>query len=86
MFNAAIEKMPRKGIRKDMSGLCLGHMPPRAGKGNIKPSIGWKCGIPSCALATFVAFSRVHVKQLFVHDVMTGAVIGIQRLACSTGY
>jgi membrane-associated phospholipid phosphatase len=38
---------------------------------------GWEYGMPAYALATFVAFSRVHAKQHHVHDVIAGAAIGI---------
>jgi membrane-associated phospholipid phosphatase len=38
---------------------------------------GWKAGIPSYALATYVAASRVHVKRHFLSDVAFGAAVGI---------
>jgi membrane-associated phospholipid phosphatase len=38
---------------------------------------GWKAGLPSYALASYVAASRVHVKRHFLSDVAFGAAIGI---------
>jgi hypothetical protein len=38
---------------------------------------GWEYGGPAYAAATFVAFSRVHAKQHYVHDVVAGAAIGM---------
>ena len=43
----------------------------------LRMRYGWEYGVPAYALATFVAFSRVHAKQHHVRDVMAGAAIGI---------
>ena len=38
---------------------------------------GWQPAIPEYLAATFVAYSRVEVKEHYVHDVLAGAIIGI---------
>ena len=43
----------------------------------LRMRYGWEYGIPAYAIATFVAFSRVHAKQHYWHDVIGGAAIGI---------
>lgn len=43
----------------------------------LRMRYGWEYGIPAYTVATFVAFSRVHAKQHYWHDVIAGAAIGI---------
>jgi membrane-associated phospholipid phosphatase len=43
----------------------------------LRMRYGWGYGIPAYAVATYVAFSRVHAKQHYWHDVLAGAAIGI---------
>ncbi len=43
----------------------------------LRKRYGWDYGIPSYAVAIFVAFSRLQAKQHYVHDVIAGAAIGI---------
>ena len=43
----------------------------------LRMRYGWEYGVPAYAVAAFVAFSRVHAKQHYVHDVLAGAAIGI---------
>ena len=43
----------------------------------LQRHLGWKVGIPSYALASYVAASRVHKKRHFARDVAFGAAIGI---------
>lgn len=39
--------------------------------------LGWKAGVPSYALASWVAASRVHGERHYLSDVVIGATIGI---------
>lgn len=43
----------------------------------IRKRYGWKYGLPSYALALFVAYSRVESRRHYPRDVAAGAVIGI---------
>jgi len=43
----------------------------------IRKRYGWEYGVPSYALASFVAYSRVEARQHYAHDVIAGAAIGI---------
>lgn len=43
----------------------------------IRRRYGWKYGLPSYAVALFVAYSRVEAKRHYPRDVAAGAAIGI---------
>jgi len=43
----------------------------------VQQNYGLKVGIPAYALASFVAFSRVHGDRHYLSDVLFGAAIGI---------
>ena len=43
----------------------------------MRKRYGWEYGIPACAAATFVAYSRVEAREHYPHDVIAGASIGI---------
>ena len=43
----------------------------------LQRHFGWKAGLPSYAVAAYVAASRVHVKRHFASDVAFGAALGI---------
>src|SRR5438477_8604968 len=43
----------------------------------MRKRYGWEYGIPACAAATFVAYSRVEAREHYAHDVVAGAAIGI---------
>jgi membrane-associated phospholipid phosphatase len=43
----------------------------------LRKRYGRDSGIPAYAIATYVAFTRVHAKQHYIHDVVAGAAIGI---------
>jgi len=46
----------------------------------IQKRYGWKYGIPSYILASYVGFSRIHANKHDIYDVIAGAVLGT---ACS---
>jgi len=48
-----------------------------SGASFIQKRYGWKYGIPSYVLASFVGFSRIQAKKHDGWDVLAGAVIGI---------
>lgn len=43
----------------------------------LRMRYGWEYGVPAYLVATFVAYSRVHAKQHYLHDVIAGSAIGI---------
>lgn len=43
----------------------------------LRKRYGLEYGIPAYAVASFVAYSRVHAKQHYFHDVVVGSAIGI---------
>jgi membrane-associated phospholipid phosphatase len=47
------------------------------GCGFIHKRYGWKYAIPAYAAATFVGYSRIKIKEHWVHDVIGGAAIGL---------
>ncbi len=48
-----------------------------AGAAFLQMRYGWAYGAPAYALATYVAWSRVHAKQRYTTDVLAGGAIGI---------
>jgi membrane-associated phospholipid phosphatase len=48
-----------------------------AGAAFLQIRYGWAYGAPAYALATYVAWSRVHSKQHYTTDVLAGGAIGI---------
>lgn len=48
-----------------------------AGAAFLHIRYGWAYGAPAYALATYVAWSRVHSKQHYTTDVLAGGAIGI---------
>jgi len=50
--------------------------------GVVAAEHGWWWGVPSMAMATFVAYSRINDDQHRVHDVVAGATVG---LSCAYG-
>ncbi len=48
-----------------------------AGGAFLQMRYGWAYGAPAYALATYVAWSRVHAKQHYTTDVLAGGAIGI---------
>ncbi len=48
-----------------------------SGASFIQRRYGWAYGMPAYLAATYVAWSRVHAKAHYTHDVIVGAVIGV---------
>lgn len=42
----------------------------------LEKRYGWKAGLPSLAVASFVGLARVEADKHYVHDVLAGAAIG----------
>lgn len=47
------------------------------GSGFIHKRYGWQYAIPAYAAAAFVGYSRIRIKEHWVHDVIGGAAIGL---------
>jgi membrane-associated phospholipid phosphatase len=43
----------------------------------MRKRYGWEYGLPAYAIATFVSYSRVAVKQHYTTDVIGGAAVGV---------
>lgn len=43
----------------------------------IQKRYGWKLGIPSYLLASYVGFSRIHANKHDIYDVLAGATLGV---------
>jgi membrane-associated phospholipid phosphatase len=48
-----------------------------AGAAFLQRRYGWSYGIPACAAAAFVGYSRVEAKRHYTSDVVAGAALGI---------
>jgi membrane-associated phospholipid phosphatase len=48
-----------------------------AGAAFLQRRYGWRYGIPACAVASFVGYSRVEAKRHYTSDVVAGAALGV---------
>jgi membrane-associated phospholipid phosphatase len=48
-----------------------------AGAAFLQLRYGWAYGVPACALAAYVGYSRVHAKEHWTSDVLAGGALGI---------
>lgn len=47
------------------------------GSGFIQQRYGWKYAVPAYAAAIFVGYSRIKIKEHWMHDVIGGAAVGL---------
>lgn len=69
---------PRPGTSTDRNSFPSGHSTMAfAFAGYVYEEHGWKWGVPSLALASFVGISRINDNRHYIHDVLAGMTIGM---------
>lgn len=69
---------PRPGTSPDRNSFPSGHTTSAFSfAGYVYEEHGWKWGVPSLALASFVGISRINDNRHYLHDVLAGMTIGM---------